>query len=71
MNKVYITSDCTCDLSEELLNKYDVEVIHFYISTDRGCFKDRVEMTATNVVEYFGEIRTGQVTFWKQTFEWN
>lgn len=53
MNKVYITSDCTCDLSEELLNKYDVEVIHFYISTDRGCFKDRVEMTATNVVEYF------------------
>ncbi len=53
MNKVYITSDCTCDLSEELLDKYDVEVIHFYISTDRGCFKDRAEMTANNVVEYF------------------
>ena len=53
MSKVCITSDCTCDLSEELLDKYEVEVIHFYISTDRGCFKDRAEMTSTNVVEYF------------------
>lgn len=53
MSKVWITSDCTCDLSEALLNKYDVEVIYFYISTDRGCFRDRAEMTATNVVEYF------------------
>ncbi len=53
MSKVWITSDCTCDLSEVLLDKYEVEVIHFYISTDRGCFKDRAEMTATNVVEYF------------------
>lgn len=53
MRKVWITSDCTCDLSKTLLEKYKVEVIHFYISTDRGCFRDRVEMTATNVVEYF------------------
>lgn len=53
MNKVWITSDCTCDLSEALLDKYGVDVIYFYISTDRGCFKDRVEMTSTNVVEYF------------------
>lgn len=53
MSKVWITSDCTCDLSEVLLDKYKVDVIHFYISTDRGSFKDRTEMTATNVVEYF------------------
>lgn len=53
MNKVWITSDCTCDLSETLLDKYGVDVIYFYISTDRGCFKDRTEMTSTNVVEYF------------------
>lgn len=53
MNKVWITSDCACDLSETLLDKYGVEVIYFYISTDRGCFKDRAEMTSTNVVEYF------------------
>ena len=53
MSRVWITSDCTCDMSRTLLEKYDVEVIHFYISTDRGCFRDRVEMTANNVVEYF------------------
>ncbi len=53
MSKVWISSDCTCDMSKELLDKYDVEVIYFYISTDRGCFKDMAEMTATNVVEYF------------------
>lgn len=53
MSKVWITSDCTCDLSEDLLDKYKVEVTHFYISTDRGCFKDMAEITATNVVEYF------------------
>lgn len=53
MSKVWITSDCTCDLSETLLDKYEVDVIYFYISTDRGCFKDRAEMTAANVVEYF------------------
>lgn len=53
MKKVWITSDCTCDMSEALLNEYDVEVIYFYITTDHGCFKDMDEMTATNVVEYF------------------
>ncbi len=53
MKKVWITSDCTCDLSEELLEKYNLEVIHFYITTDHGCFKDMAEITSTNVVEYF------------------
>lgn len=53
MKKVWITSDCTCDMSEELLDEFEVEVIHFYITTDHGCFKDMAEMTANNVVEYF------------------
>lgn len=53
MKKVWITSDCTCDMSEELLNEFEVEVIHFYITTDHGCFKDMAEITANNVVEYF------------------
>ncbi len=53
MRKIWITSDCTCDMPESLLEEYGVEVIHFYITTDRGCFKDTDEMTAGNVVEYF------------------
>ncbi|MBP3603220.1 MAG: DegV family protein [Lachnospiraceae bacterium] len=51
--KLGITSDCTCDMSEELLEQYDVEVIYFYINTDHGSFKDMQEITASNVVEYF------------------
>ncbi|MBQ9135663.1 MAG: DegV family EDD domain-containing protein, partial [Lachnospiraceae bacterium] len=53
MKKIWITSDCTCNMSEELLDEYNVEVIHFYITTDHGCFKDMAEITASNVVEYF------------------
>lgn len=53
MKKVWITSDCTCDLSEELLEQYELEVIYFYITTDHGSFKDLEEITANNVVEYF------------------
>ena len=53
MKKAWITTDCTCDLSEELLETNDIEVIHFYIHTEFGCFKDRAELTSNNIVEYF------------------
>ncbi len=53
MEKLGITSDCTCDMSEELLEQYGVEVIYFYVNTDHGSFKDMQEITASNVVEYF------------------
>lgn len=52
MKKLWITTDCTCDLSEDLLEQYELEVIYFYITTDYGSFKDLEEITANNVVEY-------------------
>ncbi len=51
--KIGITSDCVCDLTDEILEKYGVEVIHFYIKTDHGTFKDVEEITDVNIVEYF------------------
>lgn len=51
--KIAITSDCVCDLPEEMLEECEVEVIHFYITTDHGCFKDMDEITSVNIVEYF------------------
>lgn len=51
--KIAITSDCVCDLSEDILEEYGVEVVYFYITTDHGCFKDMDEITSRNVVEYF------------------
>lgn len=54
MNKrIAITSDCVCDLTDEMLKKYGVNIIYFYIKTDHGWFKDRDEVTAQNVIEYF------------------
>lgn len=53
MKKIAITSDCVCDMSDVLLEKYGVSVIHFYITTDHGCFRDMDEITSGNVVEYF------------------
>lgn len=51
--KICITSDCVCDLPEDILEQYEIPVIYFYIHTDRGCFKDMDEITAGNVIEYF------------------
>jgi len=51
--KIAITSDCVCDLPEEILEQYGIPVIYFYIHTDAGCFRDMDEMTAGNVIEYF------------------
>lgn len=53
MKKLWITSDCTCDLSDAFLTRNDLKVMYFYIKTDHGYFRDLDEMTAANVVEYF------------------
>ena len=53
MSKIIITTDCVCDLSEELIEMYDIKIIHFYVVTEHGWFKDLEEITSDNIVEYF------------------
>lgn len=54
MNKrIIITTDGVCDLTEDILKEYDIPAIHFYITTDHGCFRDQDEITSANVIEYF------------------
>ena len=50
--KVHITTDCVCDLPKEILEQYGIGVIHYYLSTDRGRFRDISEMTSDNMLEY-------------------
>jgi len=52
MSKIGITADCTCDLPEELCNALGVKLLHFYVTTETGCFKDMAEITSNNIVEY-------------------
>ena len=49
---VCITSDCVCDLPEELIEKYDIKIMYFYISTDRGRFADTREIDSGNLSPY-------------------
>lgn len=53
MKRIIITTDCVSDISEKMLNKYDIRVIYFYIVTEHGWFKDMAEITSGNIIEYF------------------
>lgn len=49
--KIAITTDCTSDLNTELLKRFGIDLIYFYIYTDTGKFQDVSEITAANVFE--------------------
>ena len=52
MKKLGITTDCVCDLPDDYLKLHDVGIVYFYITTDRGRFKDGYEITSGNIIEY-------------------
>lgn len=54
-NKICITTDCVCDLPDEMLRKNNVDMVYFYIETDSGRFKDVDEITAQNIFDYLRE----------------
>lgn len=58
--KICITTDCVCDLPDEMLAANNVDMIYFYIETDTGRFKDVDEITAQNVFDYLsnGGVKT-------------
>ena len=51
MNKIIIASDSTCDLSEELLQKYDIKIVPLYVNFNSESYKDRVEMNIDKMYE--------------------
>lgn len=51
-NQLAITTDCVCDLPDYMLEKYGVDLLFFYITTEKGCFQDRSEITSLNVLEH-------------------
>lgn len=50
--KVCITTDCVCDLPEELLEKYDIRVIYLYVKTPHGRFADTKEIDSDSLMQY-------------------
>lgn len=47
-----ISTDCTADITADMLEKYNVDVIYFYITTETGRFRDMDEITSRNVIDY-------------------
>lgn len=50
--KIKLTSDSTCDLSPELLKKYDIDILPLYVSLGEDVKKDGVEATPDDIYEY-------------------
>ncbi|MDF2541197.1 MAG: hypothetical protein K0S47_915 [Herbinix sp.] len=52
MGRVKIIADSTCDLSDELLHKYDIGIIPLMINMGNNSFKDRIEITPKEIYEW-------------------
>lgn len=55
MNKYVITSDSTCDLSEELLKKYEITLLPLTITLGDKQYKDNVDVTSEAVLKFVDE----------------
>ncbi len=50
--KVKLISDSTCDLSKELIEKYDIAILPLYIMIDDEMRKDGVDMTPEDIYDF-------------------
>ena len=55
MSKIKITCDSTCDLTSELYEKYDVEVIGLCVSLGDKLYRDGYDIKAEDVFAYVAE----------------
>lgn len=51
-NDIVVSADCACDLTENLIKKYGISVISFYINYKKSRFRDIDEITAGTLAEY-------------------
>jgi len=50
--KILVTTDCTCDIPSELLEKYDIKLMYLYIRTPHGRFADTREIDSDSLTQY-------------------
>lgn len=53
--KIYITTDCVCDLPEHYIEKYDIGIMYLYITTESGRFADTWEIATDSLNQYVTE----------------
>jgi len=50
--RVKITADSTCDLPDEIVEKYNIGIAPLYIIMDEKPYKDRLEISVKDIFEY-------------------
>ena len=58
VHKVKIISDSTCDLSPELIKRYDVEILPLYVTLGDESLKDGVDITPDQLYAWADEHKT-------------
>lgn len=53
--RLCITTDCICDIPEEILEQYDVRVMYLYIKTAFGRYADNKEIDVESLKQYLAE----------------
>jgi DegV family protein with EDD domain len=62
MTKIKLFTDSTCDLTDELLEKYDISVVPLYVHFNEDAFKDRVEINTEELYKKVDEYGTLPMT---------
>lgn len=52
VNKVVVSTDCVCDLPQELVDKYSIPIMYYYIQVGDARFQDINEINSDCVLEY-------------------
>ncbi len=50
--KIRITTDCICDLSEDLLERFGIKMMYTYVQTKQGHFCDVQEISSDSLMRY-------------------
>lgn len=58
MGKIKLFTDSTSDLSKELIEKYDIQIIPLYITMDEKSYKDRIDVTSEEIIKWCNDNKT-------------
>ena len=56
--KIKISSDSTCDLSKELIEKYDIGIIPLSVILGDKVYSDEIDITPQQIFDFVAETRT-------------
>lgn len=54
-DEVLVSTDCVCDLTKELREKFHIPMMYYYIRTKEARFQDTKEITSEELIEYIEE----------------